>query len=208
MFDIFRHTAAIILSAGKSERMEFPKALLKFDSDTTFLEKLVEKYRELGIRQIVIVTNSENNAAIKKLTKYNWLDSVKIVVNENIELGKLHSVKTGLRHVSPDMLYCYLQDVDRPLINRNLLLQLYSGKLVLGYSSLVYQNKRGHPILIGKNVIGVLKKMPVVKQTLNEVLKQFPSIDSSTINKNILVNINTPEDYATHFGDLVQEQVE
>lgn len=203
--DLFNKTAVIILGAGESSRMNFPKALLKFDATSTFVEKIIHEYVDFGIPEVVVVTNQKNKSAISSLLKYNWISKVKIVVNDKVNLGKLYSVKSGLNILSPAIKFCYIQDVDRPFVNRNLLLQLFSNKLLLGFTSLIYKSKRGHPILIGRNVIKVLKKWSDFNLTLAEVLEEFPCLESSTVNKNIIININTPQDYNIHFKSLADD---
>jgi CTP:molybdopterin cytidylyltransferase MocA len=46
--------STIILAAGKSERLGFPKLSLKYDDDTTFVEHIVNEYQSFGCSDIIL----------------------------------------------------------------------------------------------------------------------------------------------------------
>ena len=52
-----KNTSAIILAAGKSERMGYPKFMLRCADGQTFLQKLVSGFLLFGCRQVVVVLN-------------------------------------------------------------------------------------------------------------------------------------------------------
>jgi len=182
---------AVILSGGRSERMNFPKAYLEIEG-TTFLQKLANTYTKV-VSEIVIVLNDE--LAAEKWEKHS--DSIdktyKVVLNHHNEKGKFYSLQLGVKNIGSD--HCFIQNVDNPFITSSTLNALMKNKNTNGITIPTYKGKGGHPILVSKDV---LEKISATKDT-DQHLKEFYSAFSKKFvevdDDSVLMNINTLEEY-------------
>jgi len=191
-----KNISALILAAGKSERMNFPKPLLKFTESKTFIEKIVEEFILFNVKEIVIVTNSiiYNDLIKLKIIKENF-NLIKIIVNTKLELGRFYSVKLGISEIlKSNTNYTFLHNCDNPFVNQEVLKKLYEFKNKNNYIIPFFENKGGHPILIPTKV---LKKLFICDDNsmLNKELSKFSSKNLEINDNNILININNVETY-------------
>ena len=107
--------SVIILSGGKSLRMQHPKAFLKID-DKTLVEHLVNVYIEFGIVEPIVILN-------KTLFTGEWMNIItklyqkaKIGFNQYTVLGRTYSIQMGLDGLeyAED---CFIQNIDNPDIS-------------------------------------------------------------------------------------------
>ncbi|MCZ2357545.1 MAG: nucleotidyltransferase family protein [Bacteroidia bacterium] len=187
-------TAAIILAGGKSERMQKPKPFLPFDAKTTFLEHLIELYKELPVTQIVVVLNKSYHNLIPD----NFLfEDITFIFNEDPDLGRLHSVKLGIQTIVSAQA-TFIQNIDNPLVAKESLNLLMQHLPQEGYLIPVCDNLHGHPILISQELFPKILLSPNSK-TLRDVLFTEKKYFVNVPDKGILININTPEDYQKYF---------
>lgn len=190
---------ALILAAGNSERMGFPKAYLMYQGKS-FLENSIGKFRDAGINNISVVLHKENCE-----TKWNkFLEPVElfamIIKNQEPERGRFHSLKLGIEN-SMNADFLFIHNVDNPVIEKKTIEQLWKNKNPDGYTSILFNGRKGHPILISKKIIHHINSMEDKDYNLRDVLPEFPESKVETNNAGVLVNINTPED----FKSLIQE---
>ncbi|MDQ1265664.1 MAG: molybdenum cofactor cytidylyltransferase [Bacteroidota bacterium] len=178
----------VILSAGKSERMGQPKALLQFDDRRRFIDKILEEYLDFGCGNIVAVVNESG------IDYINNKGDIKIVINKRLECGRFYSMKLGMQNIG-DMNCCFIQNIDNPFVNKDILNLLYSRRDTNLYIVPSYRGKGGHPILIGRKIIDEIKEESVNDLNLKDYLKRFDRKFVDTEDDKILLNINTPEDY-------------
>ena len=179
---------AIILSAGRSSRMGRHKALLKINGQT-FLENLAQTFAPLCNNIYIIVSKnlaSELNYLNLQLPKSH------IVINPWPENGRMSSVLVGLEKngLNP----AFLHNVDIPLISKTTLMALL--KNYNDHKTLIpkYRGKPGHPILLGRSIVGFLLN----QNHKNNLRNLIYSRDYEFITVNdpaILLNINTNDDY-------------
>jgi CTP:molybdopterin cytidylyltransferase MocA len=189
----FRNTSALILSAGNSERMGKHKALLKFDADRTFIQKITETFILSGIEQVVIVVNSELLELIKE-SNCILSEKVQLIVNEKPELGRFYSLQTGVKHLKPGN-SCFFQNIDNPFTSETLLREMILHKNEADVIMPTFQNESGHPVLISPSVIEEIFKVQDYELRIDLFLKRFEIKKIEISDPNILVNINSPEDY-------------
>ena len=190
--------AVIILAGGSSERMKFPKPFLPFDSDNTFIEKIVSEYYDFGCKKIIIVLNGELSRTPWKKYLISISFKATVIFNNHSELGRFYSIKLGM-NASGDSDFCFLQNIDNPFLDQELLRKIYSSKINNGFVVPAYQGKRGHPILLANDIIESVIKEKKMNVIIKEKLKEFKRKTISVENKKILANINTLEDYRFHF---------
>lgn len=82
--------AAIILAAGKGERLGQPKMFLRANN-RTFLEMTIASLEEAGISDITVAVRGETEKAAKALA-----GGCRIVVNQHPDEGPLSSLRAGL----------------------------------------------------------------------------------------------------------------
>jgi len=189
----FRDTSAIILSAGNSERMGKHKALLEFDKNTTFIQKITKTYLLAGIEQIIIVVNTELYKLINERDPA-LREEVILVINDKPELGRFYSLQTGIKHVKPGN-YCFFQNIDNPFTSAKLLNELILYKNEADVIMPSYKDKAGHPVLISPSVVHRLFQSLDPDLRIDLFLKGFEVKKIETSDQNILVNINSPDDY-------------
>ncbi len=138
---------SIILAAGESKRMGFPKMLLKFNGKT-MIEKVLENVAESDSDSILVVLGASMEVLIDLVRKYD----VKYCYNSNYMDGMLSSVQCGFKNLPSDTAATMVFQGDQPFITPsviNMVIDAYktSGK---GIVIPVYKGKRGHPLLLDK----------------------------------------------------------
>jgi len=192
MLKEIKSASTLILAAGESSRMGVPKPFLKFDKQHLFIDKIINEYLDFGCNEIVVVTN-------KNLEKdYFSKDKVKIVINEHLEYGRFYSVKIGVKELSNE--FCFIQNIDNPFVCQDILNLLFIEKNNADYLVPEFEHIGGHPVLIGKNIIDGLKIELNNDLNFRDFLKSFDCKRIECYDKNILININTPEDYKEYFS--------
>ena len=185
--------AALILAGGKSERMVFPKPFLPVNGKT-FLNKIVTEYSDAGIKNIFIVLNDEYcigawESCINRVKQFAI-----VIENPEPEKGRFHSIKLGAEKIKYAE-FCFVQNVDNPSVNKNIIAEIFEQRNSSGYTVPVYNGMRGHPVLISKKIIRHINLLPDEDFNLREILNNFPAKEVEINDERILLNINTTEDY-------------
>ncbi len=185
------HISALILSSGLSERMGNPKALLMWDENKTFLEKIISEYVESGCTTIICTVNP---LIIEECQSLISDTRIKFVLNEHPDLGRLHSVKLGLNEL-PENSACLIQNIDNPYIGSEAIKKILNSFDPDAWCSPEYHGRGGHPVLLPKKIIREFLKEAPSDSTLQDFLKRFPKKTVQMDDDSILKNVNTPEDY-------------
>lgn len=185
---------ALILAAGRSTRMGAFKPLLPLDG-RTLLEKIIEAYRLAGISRMLVVLG-HRSAEVKGL-----LDKGKIdwVVNEKYDQGMFSSVLTGVKHLRPDCKAFFLHPADIPLVRPETLTGLSAAmtekKPLICYP--FHNGRRGHPPLISAKLIPDILAFDEPGGLRALLSRHQPNaLHIECPDQGILMNLNTPEDYA------------
>jgi len=181
----------LILAAGKSHRMGMPKMLLPFDKNRSFLDVIVEGYRNIGCKRIVVVVNERDRPL---LDKYVEGAEYKVVVNSYPERQRFFSIRLGMAALK-SMDAVFLHNVDNPFVDRKLLLNMQKELREDEYVVPVFKGKGGHPILLSNNIVHLIAHYPDSSINFKKFLSEFTRTDVATGNKQILININTAEQY-------------
>jgi molybdenum cofactor cytidylyltransferase len=196
--------AAIVLTAGKSERMGRPKALLPFRG-RTFLEHILEEISASRIEHAVVVVG-HHRAEIDSLLgapSPTARCSVRMdtVYNPIYEQGMSTSIQAGIRALPSGVTAAALFLVDHPLIDSAtvdaLIAAIQPGRIVLP----VHNGRRGHPIVLSADVFEEILGLPS-DQGLNVVVRRDPArvTEVPVSAPGILADIDTPADYENLAG--------
>ncbi len=184
---------AIILAAGESKRMGFPKMLLPFRG-TTIIEQVIENVINSQVKETVVVLGAERQY-IQKVIR-NW--PVKHCNNEVYKEGMLSSVKCGFRFLPHDFEAALVFPGDQPLIRTEITDSVisafrFSGK---GIVMPVYGNKRGHPLLISSRYREEVMLLDP-GEGLRTLARNFSNdvFEVETDTTDILKDIDDQEDY-------------
>ncbi|MCH8956256.1 nucleotidyltransferase family protein [candidate division KSB1 bacterium] len=184
--------SAIILAAGKSTRMGELKPLVQFGKQT-FLETILQNFRNAGIEDVLIVLGYKAEQIAKELN----LRPDDFTINKNYSLGQFSSVQAGVKNLKSNCTGVFLALVDQPQIGSDIIAKIRKNfednpdKIVIP----TLKGKRGHP--------------PVLPKWLfHEILTANPTLKTSAIIRNyahkvseveidddsILWNMNTKQD--------------
>lgn len=190
--------AAVVLSAGESSRMGWPKALLPIDGQT-FIERIVAALKQGGLERIVVVLGFNTEEMRRQIEQL----PVEIVVNPDYKQGQLSSLQTAIRYLESDTncdgMLVHL--VDHPYIDPQLV-----GVMVRQFSEskkLIvvprHQGKRGHPVIFARALFAELLNAPMdqgAKAVVNAHRSETLEIDTEDVG--ITLDIDTPELYRRH----------
>ncbi len=194
---------AIILAAGESRRMGFPKALLPYPlaggSETTFLARLLDVTNRSRAEPIVVVLGHEADRIREGIPHESW-GRARAVVNERYREGMLTSILTGLDAIaeSPDVEGALLLPVDHPDVSSevvDLLIDRFAATprpVVLP----VHRGRRGHPVLFSRAVFDELRQAPEAVGARQVVWDhQNDLLEVEVSEPGIGRDVDTPEDY-------------
>ncbi|MBU0765849.1 MAG: NTP transferase domain-containing protein [Bacteroidetes bacterium] len=190
--------AVVILSGGVSRRMGMPKAFLAWDNTVSFLGRIVTTYREFGCNDIVVVLNESLRERYNGLEFYGK-GNVRAVFNPHPEYERFYSVWMGLDKTR-EASFCFLQDVDNPFIDTEILETIYRRRMYDGYVIPVCNGKGGHPVLLSRKVQNRLLGISAESGNLHNALACEKHLRIETSRPEVVVTMNTPEDYRKVFG--------
>ena len=190
--------AGVILAAGDSSRMGFPKQLAEYKGKT-ILETVVDTVTS-NLEETIVVLGHENDTITEKL---DFKEST-ILINENWEEGIVSSIRTALFYLSEnneiDSAMIFM--ADQPSVNNKIIDKLIKTKkkddeVVISK----YRYKLNYPIIVPKYFWSKLELL-TYDNLLGEddsLFKNFDLVDffDSSEYKSKIVNFNflEPTDY-------------
>jgi len=183
--------SVIVLSGGFSSRMLKPKFLLDFNQKT-FIECIVEQYIKMKCKELIIVINNKYTDLLKSLNLPG--DKVQIVVNKYPEKERFYSIQCGIKELK-EKEYVFLHNVDNPFVNPSTIDALIRSIKNYDFAVPTFSNRGGHPVLLNKKPVEDIVSAQNTNQNFKIFLKKYRRINVPVKDKNILVNINTQDDY-------------
>jgi molybdenum cofactor cytidylyltransferase len=191
---------AVILAAGESRRMGTPKMLLPFNG-STMIESVFCNVTRSKVDKTIIVTGAEKES----LEKLTGIHPAVLCYNDNYKDGMLSSVKCGFRRVPIGTRAVMVFQGDQPLITTHVINSVIRAYLSSdkGIVIPVYNNKRGHPVLIDnkyKNEIEILSK----ETGLRSLAYKFPDdvLEVLTDEPGILRDFDTYDQYLREINQM------
>jgi molybdenum cofactor cytidylyltransferase len=161
-------TAAIILSGGESRRMGTAKALLPF-RDGTFLSHLAGNL-ELRCTPVIAVFGADAAQLMDVCP-----EGVMPVDNPNYAMGMLTSLQTGLWSIPDDADSALFTLIDHPAVAPSTVDALLESPAIIAIPR--YQGKRGHPVLIRREIIDEFINEPVTSKVHDVINRHETEID-------------------------------
>lgn len=200
--------AAIILAAGRSERMGAFKPLLPFGPKTV-IETCIENMRSGGVQTVVVVLGQGPRAEELKTHLQN--SSVTFAINPDPESEMSASIACGVRAVPEGTRAVIINPVDHAAVPGEVVAMLLSewqqgARLVKP----IWNKRGGHPVLIDLEFRAELLSLDP-DRGLKSFFRQHPEqVKRVDVNSNYIArDMDTWDDYvALHrevFGDAAPE---
>lgn len=174
--------SAIVLAAGESTRMGFPKLLLQIEGKS-LLQHVIDNALQSKAGEVIVVLGAEATKLRRELEQRQ----VQIIENASYKEGLSTSLKVGLQAVSPQTQAVLVLLGDQPLVSHDIidaLIDKYeeSGSIMVAP---VYSGRRGNPVLFDSSLIPELTRVTGDKggrEIISKHLDQLATIDfESTI---------------------------
>jgi molybdenum cofactor cytidylyltransferase len=147
----------VLLAAGESRRMGYPKPLLRL-GDETFLSQSVQSMLAVAPRLIIVL-----GAHVERIRPAIPIDSrIAIVENPRWQAGQLSSLKAGIGAIGTNAGGVLVHLADHPLVRRSTFEQVIA-EFAAGRGAIViarYAGKRGHPVIFARSIMGELLNAP------------------------------------------------
>lgn len=170
--------AAIILAAGPSRSLRFPKALAPFAGKTA-LEIALKNCSEL--KPVIVVLGCDAARVSRAVPS-----GVRVVLNRHWRKGQLSSLLAALRRVPRDAAIL-VYPVDHPLLTRGLVRTLCRAfarrsarhKIVLP----IFSGRAGHPTIFAPEIRKELQRARTAREVVYRDLRRvkFVKVESSEI---------------------------
>ncbi|MGL6197374.1 MAG: molybdenum cofactor guanylyltransferase [Lachnospiraceae bacterium] len=187
-----QNTTAAILCGGKSSRMGFDKALLKYQHESLLLHKATELNKIFD--QVILVSNSR-----EKLAVFDGLKKFTILTDFMPDCGPLGGICTALLEARTS--YVFVTACDMPYLNRSLIYKIYEQMDGNQVALCSHDNKTETLFAFyHKNCLPIFQKQ--ISENNLKVRGEFSKLSVKTIrltdedSESAFVNINTPEDLA------------
>jgi molybdenum cofactor cytidylyltransferase len=184
---MYEKTDCLILAAGESKRMREWKLMLPL-RDSTVIECSIEN--ALAVCSRVILVTGYRGRELKEL--FGMRDKITIVYNSNYKKPMFSSIKLGVAAVNTERFFIALGDM--PLVDRS----VYEALLGFKYAPVVipkYKGKKGHPLLLSKELLEPIRKFDDERSTLRDVLAMYPTLAVPVESRHILIDIDNSHDY-------------
>ena len=190
--------APVILAAGNSKRMGYPKALLPLGEDI-FLTRILRVLREVGFVRPRLILGRDAEIIIARIGDYQ----ADVIVNPNPDNGQLSSIQLGVSSLSEKIEAAMLWPVDQPAISVDLLRSLT--ELFVANDCRIAvpfrDGRRGHPAIFHRTMLHEFMKAPMEKGAKGIISRYesetcfLPTDESAAF-----FDIDTPSDYQTLTG--------
>jgi molybdenum cofactor cytidylyltransferase len=184
---------AIVLAAGESSRMGSPKMILPYEG-MTIIEKVLENVLASDVEKVVTVLGSHREEIMKVIERFHEQHCY----NSNFKNGMLSSVKCGFEFLPREFRAAMVLLGDQPMVETSVINKLIKAYNETGKGILVpvFQNKRGHPLMVDKKYRDEIINLDD-PEGLKGLLLRHPVdlLEVNAENSSVLDDIDTREDY-------------
>lgn len=179
----------ILLAAGRSRGLPFPKVLADFGGQTA-IDIAVENCSSLE-RPVVVL--GYHAAGLRKAIPRH----ARFTVNAEWRTGQISSLLAGLRKVPRDGAFL-IYPVDLVFLTRGLIEQLATVFLKRGHDKTivipVYNGRDGHPVILAAELRRELRRAKTAREVVNRDPRRIECVDVNTAA--IWKDFDTPASYA------------
>lgn len=187
--------AGLILAAGESRRMGYPKALLRFRQET-FLDRLVGLLAARCSPVIVVLGARAEEIRVRATRPATF------VVNSGYASGMTSSLQCGLRAVPPEAAGVLLTLVDHPAVSAATIDALMEGDPFLRVPR--YKGRRGHPIRFSRTLFPEFLALPESAPARDLVRSHTAETDFLDVDDSgIVADIDDLEAYRSLIGEAL-----
>ncbi len=188
----------IILAAGDSTRMGYPKALLPLGEDL-FITRILRVLRNIEFPRPMIILGRAAPCIQQRIQE--WPSDIR--VNSNPERGQLSSIHIALASVPPEYDAGMIWPVDQPAVSEGLVRRL--AELFLASSSNIVIPKcggqRGHPAIFRRDLFPEFLDAPLEEGPKRILLRHQQEISELLTEETATVeDIDTPLDFLALTG--------
>ncbi len=184
---------SIILAAGESKRMGFPKMLLPINGKT-MIENVIVNVAESDTDGILVVLGASQERLVDLVGRYD----VKYCYNENYKEGMLSSVQCGFRNLPDDVEAVVVFQGDQPFISPCVVDSVINAFRTSGKGIVmpVFNGKRGHPLLLDAKYREDIEMLEP-GEGLRSIARLYSDdvIEVETADPGILRDFDTYDDY-------------
>jgi molybdenum cofactor cytidylyltransferase len=189
-----RQLEGIILAAGESRRMGYPKPLLDIGG-RTFIEHIAETMLAVVPRLVIVIGAHRERvrAAIPRDAR------IAIVENPDYSRGQLSSLKVGIGVIQPDSAGAIVHLGDHPMVRVETFRAIVDSYHRTGKPIVIarHDGRRGHPVIFDRALFAELLSAPE-EEGARHVVNADPSrvayVDLN--DPGINLDLDTPSDLA------------
>jgi len=189
-----KQTGIVILAAGNSSRLGFPKQLLEFEGES-LLKRISKEALAIPHANVAVVIGAYPDPINEALKESN----VHVVINPHWATGMSTSIVFGLSDLlkyQPNLDRCIISLCDQPFVDRHVFQQLIhladrteKGIVATGFSGIL-----GAPVLFDRKYFEQLMELEG-QQGARKVAEQFPEDRVIVNHEAAKYDIDTQEDY-------------
>jgi molybdenum cofactor cytidylyltransferase len=149
----------ILLMAGRSSRLGFPKALLPFDQGT-LIERTLGRVLSSRLSPVILVLGDQRWRIQRVLAPFRSQTKLKILFNPDFAQGMSTSIRKGLEAVEPGVPGVMFILGDQPLIRTSAIDRLVRVFIQTQAPAVVplYDGKPGNPVTFRRDLLPALKR--------------------------------------------------
>ena len=186
---------AVVLAAGKSERMGQNKLLLSLNG-RTLIDNILDALADAGIDEQVVVLGYKPTELLETLGQR--IEKVKVAINMDFEFGMTSSFQKGLQQLKTvDAAFLVLGDepIFDPKILLSLIEQMEQRRDKALIATPIYNGQKGHPLLFHSQLFAEildLKSSQTIRDVVHSRADKLVKIEAPQWTT---MDIDTPEDY-------------
>ncbi len=193
----------IILAAGDSSRMGYPKALLPFGAET-FLSRIARTLCCAGVSDITVVVGRHAEEIRQRMNNA----ALRFVLNARPELGQISSMQLAFKNMGPSYGAALIWPVDQPAVPEAVIRGLIDVYLRTSAAIVMptWGGKSGHPVIFRCDFCQTLLELPPgtsPKQLIRRYLDRaalFPTDEPGVIS-----DVDSPDDYYRLTGETLED---
>ncbi len=194
---------AVILAAGDSSRMGYPKALLPIGGEI-FLARIARTLRSAGLPDITVVVGKHAEEIRQRVNDAG----LRFILNTRPELGQISSMQLAFEHMDMSFAAAMIWPVDQPAVSEMVirgLIDTYhrtNAAIVMPTCG----GRPGHPVVFRQDFCRKLLALPPGSNPKRLIRRHMDyAVLFPTEETGIASDVDTPDDYYRLTGETLEE---